>query len=170
MNYHLANCFAVVMLPLLVACAAPSNSRMFGPVGPQPVTSAELSPKGYLKVYTATEDHDDGDLHYFPHTGYTIYSEDGERVVQKVANAIGIHDQCPSLVQLPVGKYVVRAEAERNGMVRIAVLIKPGLLTVVDLEYDAKQNIHHSNISDLVQLPNGQIVGWRATASPLQGP
>ena len=112
------------------------------------MTADASAPKGYLKVYTATEDHNDGDIHYFPHTGYTIYLEDGKTVVKNVANAIGIHDEEPSLVQLPVGNYVVLAEAEDSSMVRVAVVIKPGRLTKVDLQHDWKQRTPAGSAAD----------------------
>jgi hypothetical protein len=137
-----------------------------GPVGPQPLTADALAPEGYLKVYTATEDHDDGHIHYYPHTGYTIYLEDGKTIVKNVPNAIGIHDEDPSLVQLPVGKYLVLAEAEHYGMVKIAAVIEPGQLTKIDLQYDWKQRKPPGNAADWVRLPNGQIVGWRTEGSP----
>jgi hypothetical protein len=134
------------------------------------LTADELAPTGYLKVYTATEDHKDRDVHYFPHTSYTVYSEDGKTVVKKVANAISLHDEDPSLVQLLAGKYVVLAKAEPRGMVKIAVVIKPGQLTKIDLQYGWKQREFPGNAADWVRLPNGQVVGWWATAAAYQGP
>jgi len=95
MNNRLATWLIVGMLPLVASCAASRDSVVIGPVGPQPLIADDLTPKGYLKVYTATEDHDDGDVHYFPHTSYTVYSEDGKTVVKKVGNAISIHDEDP---------------------------------------------------------------------------
>ena len=170
MNNRLPAWLIVGILPLVASCAASRDPVVIGPVGPQPLMADDLTPKGYLKVYTATEDHDDGDVHYFPHTSYTIYSEDGKTVVKKVANAISIHDEDPSLVQLPGGKYVVLAEAENSGMVRIAVIIAPGQLTKVDLQYDWKHHAPSGNAADWVRLPNGQVVGWRATAAVSQSP
>jgi hypothetical protein len=152
----------VILSPLAVSCATPHGSAVFGPVGPRLSQRDELTSTGYLKVYSATEDHDDGNTHYFPHTGYSIYFEDGKTLVKKVANAISIHDEDPSLVQLPAGKYVVLARAEDNGMVRVAVIIQPGQLTKVNLEYDWKDRVSPGNAADLVRLPTGQVVGWRA--------
>jgi hypothetical protein len=138
---------------------------VLGPVGPETSRCVETTPTGYLKVYSATEDHNDGDTHFFPHTSYTVYSEDGKTVVKKVANAISIHDEDPSLVQLPAGKYIILAEAEHRGTVRIAAIIKPGQLTRVELEYGWKHRVPPGNVPDLVRLPNGQVVGWRADVS-----
>jgi hypothetical protein len=164
MNHRLAAWLIAGILPLAASCTA--SRVVIGPVGPQPLTAEAPAPTGYLKVYTATENHNDGDVHYFPHTSYTIYSEDGKTVVKKVANGINIHDEDPSLVQLPDGKYIVLAEAEHSGMVRIAVIIEPGQLTKVDLQYGWKQRTAPGNAADWVRLPNGQIVGWRADGPP----
>ncbi len=87
---------------------------------------------GYLKVYSASEDHKDGCLHYFPHTAYEIDSMNGT-LVKKVPNAIGAHDEEPALVQLPSGTYSILAKAARHGWVRIEVAIEPGKITVLHL-------------------------------------
>ena len=78
-------------------------------------------------------EYSEGKMHYYPHTSYTVYSEDGKTVIKRVANTVGIHDEDPSLVQLPVGQYIVLTDGKR-----IAVIIKPGQLTKVDLEHDWK--------------------------------
>ena len=139
---------------------------MLGPVGPETSRHTETTPPtGYLKVYSTTEDHSDGDVHYFPHTGYTVYSEDG-KIVKKVANAIGVHDEDPALSQLPAGTYTVLAESEYYGMVKVKVVIEPGKLTAVNLEYNKQPpNGPSKGNNDLVRLPNGSIVGWRAEVS-----
>ena len=61
MKNRFATWLIVGMLPLLASCTTSRDSAVLGPVGPQPLTAEELTPKGYLKMYTATEDHDDGD-------------------------------------------------------------------------------------------------------------
>jgi len=154
------------MLPVLVSCAATRGPLALGPVGPDTSGRVEAIPTGYLKVYSATEDHNDGDVHYFPHTGYTVYSDDG-KIVKKVANAIGVHDEDPTLAEVPAGTYTVLAESEYYGMVKVKVVIEPGKLTTVNLEYNkpSQRDPSKSN-NDLVRLPNGSVVGWRAEGSP----
>jgi hypothetical protein len=148
MSSRLTAWLVVGVLPLVASCASSRDSVVIGPVGPQPLVADASTPNGYLKVYTATKDHDDGHIHYYPHTGYTVYSEDGKTVVTKVRNAIGIHDEDPSLVQLPVGKYLVFGEAENADMVRVAVIVKPGRLTKVDLQHDWRQRPPYENTVD----------------------
>jgi hypothetical protein len=157
---------AIGLMPLLVSCAS-SPPVVTDPVGPAPLSKDEATPKGYLKVFSAAEDHNDGDVHYYPHTAYKIYDQDG-KLYKRVANAIGIHDEDPSLVRLPVGTYTVEADAEWSGMVKVPVVIEPGRLTSVNLEYDWKRTKSPGNDSDWVRLPNGQIVGYRARTASAQ--
>jgi hypothetical protein len=105
-------------------------------------------------------------VHYFPHTGYTVYSDDG-KIVKKVANAISVHDEDPTLAEVPAGTYTVLAESEYYGMVKVKVVIEPGKLTTVNLEYNKPSHRDPSKSNnDLVRLPNGSVVGWRAEGSP----
>jgi hypothetical protein len=150
----------------MISCAGSGGPLILGPVGPEISRHTETTPPtGYLKVYSTTEDHSDGNVHYFPHTGYTVYSEDG-KIVKKVANAIGVHDEDPALSQLPAGTYTVLAESEDYGTVKVKVVIEPGKLTTVNLEYNKQPPSGPSKgNNDLVRLPNGSIVGWRAEGS-----
>src|ERR1700679_4037880 len=105
------------LIPLLVSCAASRSPLVLGPVGPQTSSRVAVISAGYLKVYSATEDYHNGSaedldfrgVHYYPHTGYTVCSEDG-KTVKKVTNAIGVHDEDPDLVEMQAGTYTVLAE------------------------------------------------------------
>jgi hypothetical protein len=161
------------LLPALVSCATSRGPLVLGPVGPQTSGRIAAISAGYLKVYSATEDYQNGSaedldfrsVHYYPHTNYAVYSEDG-KLVRKVTNAIGVHDEDPALVEMPGGKYVVLAESERYGMVKVKVVIEPGKLTTVNLEYNKQppSGLSKGN-NDLVRLPDGSIVGERAEGS-----
>jgi hypothetical protein len=161
------------LIPALVSCAASRSPLVLGPVGPETSGRVVAISSGYLKVYSATEDYHNGSaedldfqsVHYYPHTNYAVYSEDG-KIVKKVRNAIGVHDEDPALVEMPAGTYTVLAESERYGMVKVKVVIEPGKLTTVNLEYNKQPPSGSSKGNyDLVRLPNGSIVGWRADAS-----
>lgn len=132
------------------------------PVGPAPVTKEQSVAKGYLKVYSATETHTDGEINYYPHTDYRVYAADGT-LFKRVFNAISIHDEDPLVVRLPVGTYTVKARSEDYGLVDVPVVIKSDQITTVHLEHDWKLDSRHVNKATHVQLPNGQVVGWRAT-------
>ena len=156
----------VGLLPLLASCASSGGPLVLGPVGPETSKRIEATSTGYLKVYSATEVHNDGDAHYFPHTSYSVYSEDG-KIVKKVANAISIHDEDPALVEVPVGTYAVLAESEYYGLVKVTVVIEPGKMTAVNLEYNKPSLRDLSKSSaNWIRLPNGSLVGWRAEGSP----
>ena len=165
-NNRLATWLIVGTLSLMISCAGSGGPLVLGPVGPETSRHTETTPPtGYLKVYSTTEDHNDGDVHYFPHTSYSVYSEDG-KIVRKVANAISVHDEDPTLAQLPAGAYTVLAESEYYGMVKVKVVIEHGKLTMVNLEYNKVSPSGPSKgNNDLVRLPNGSIVGWRAERS-----
>jgi hypothetical protein len=165
-NQLMARLVVLGMLPLIASCAGSGGPLVLGPVGPETSKQLETTPTGYLKVYSATEDHNDGNTHYFPHTGYTLYSPDG-KVVKKVANAIGIHDEDPALAEVAAGTYTVLAQSEQYGMVKVRVVIEPGKLTTVNLEYNKpSQRDPSKRDNDLVRLPNGSVVGWRVEGSP----
>jgi len=166
MNKRLVMWLTIGIVPVLVSCAG--SGRALGPVGPQPVQVDTLAPAGFLKVYTATEDHAEGGMQYYPHTGYTVYAEDGKTVVTNVANASSVHDEDASLVQLPAGKYVVEAKADQYGTVRVGVVIEKGQLTAVNLRYDWNHPSPPGKASDWVRLSDGTVVGWSAGASASQ--
>jgi len=91
------------------------------------------SAHGYLKVYSATDEFNDGGLAYYSHSSYAIYTNDG-KLFKGVENHISRSDESPELVALPAGSYLVIARSDRHGEVGIRVAIKAGHLTVLDLD------------------------------------
>jgi hypothetical protein len=89
--------------------------------------------QGSLVVYSATDAFDDGDVPYYAHSSYTIYTADG-KLFKNVENHMSNSDEAPEIVTLPMGSYVIEARSERDGYVRVRVVIKRGLLTVLDLD------------------------------------
>jgi len=104
-----------------------------GPVRPGNLDYRTELPQGYLKVYTATDEFDDGGLPYHAHGSYAIYTTDG-KLFKNVENHISLSDEIPELVALPVGSYTVGARSERDGYVRVPVVIKAGRRTILDLD------------------------------------
>jgi hypothetical protein len=103
-------------------------------------------PQGFLKVYSATDEFNDGDAWYFPHSSYAIYATDG-KLLKNVENHISRSDEIPEVVALPVGSYVVAARSERDGYIRVPVVIKAGQRTILDLDLREKgspRRIAHS--------------------------
>ena len=93
--------------------------------------------QGSLVVYSATDAFDDGDVPYYAHSSYTIYTVDGKRF-KNVENHISRSDEIPERVSLPAGSYIVEARSANNGYIRVGVVIKPSRQTVLDLDDESK--------------------------------
>ena len=91
------------------------------------------SAQGYLLVYSATDEFNDGDSVYNVHSSYQIYTADG-KLFKSVENHMARSDELPELVSLAAGFYVVEARSPDNKYVRVPVVIKPSRRTVVDVD------------------------------------
>ena len=92
---------------------------------------------GYLIVYSATEPYEDGEIMYYTHTDYDLYSSRGV-FLKKIRNSIVRGDETPERVPLAPGRYLVQAESETDGIVRVPVMIGDERTTVVNLEGDRR--------------------------------
>ena len=150
------------LIPLVASCA--SQPVRLTAVGPSPSGGGSTSVgDGRLQAFTETREYADDDVYYFPHSGYQIFTPDGKRF-RYVWNHNTQQDEDPTLVTLPAGHYLLRADAEFCGRVLVPVVIKPDQTTRVVLEPGWKPNRRVSP-ADLVQTPNGYFVGWRADLS-----
>ena len=63
--------------------------------------------QGSLVVYSATDAFDDGDVPYYAHSSYAIYTTNGNtadgKLFKNVENHISRSDEIPEVVTLPVG-------------------------------------------------------------------
>ena len=89
--------------------------------------------EGYLLVYSGTDEFSDGDLVFNAHSSYLIYTSDG-KLFKSVENHMSRSDEIPELVVLPVGSYTVEARSANEGYVRVQVVIRADLRTIVDLD------------------------------------
>jgi hypothetical protein len=125
--------------------------------------SADVRPGGsmggYLKVYSATSEYSDGDLMYYPHSRYSICRANGTRY-KWVDNHKTDNDESPERVALPTGTYYVLAQSDHGGLVKVAVVIKDGQTTVVNLEGGTQGG----QSSRAGKLPGGQVIGWHASS------
>ena len=158
----LTRLWPLALLPLLASCAF--QPITLGPVGPGPGPSYLSSPslgKGQLQVYTETEETEmDKDVPYFPHADYELYTIAGKHL-QRVWNHQDREDETPTVVTLPAGQYLVQADAALYGPVSVPVVIQPNQLTRVILQPGWKPGKEVAR-SELVNMPNGYPVGWRA--------
>jgi hypothetical protein len=115
--------------------AQPRDSSLLspGPIRPSGLDYRTDAAQGYLEVYSATDEFDDGGVPYHAHSSYAIYTTDG-KVFKTVENHISRSDERPEVVALPVGSYIVEARSDRDGYVRVAVVIKAGHRTTLNLE------------------------------------
>src|SRR5437870_10856797 len=130
---------AILIVPLALCFGGSTVAQAGGkdPLSPGPVRPGNLNyrtelPQGYLKVYSATDEFNDGDAWYFPHSSYAIYTIGG-KLFKNVKNQRSPADEIPEVVALPVGTYAVVARSERDGDGRALVVIKEGQQTILDL-------------------------------------
>ena len=116
-----------------IADAGDRSTLSLGFVSPRHSDNRAELPQGYLKVYSSTEQFQDGGLSYYAHSSYAIYTIDG-KLFKRVENHISPSDEVPEIVSLPVGSYIVEARSEMDGYVRIPITIKGGQRTSLDLD------------------------------------
>ena len=95
------------------------------------------------------------------HSDYRIFSADGKQS-KYVHNWVGTFIEDPAVVSLAPGRYIVAARAVASGTVTVPVIIEVGKTTSVHLDGSKLATGRKTSESDLVRLPDGWIVGWRA--------
>ena len=125
------------------------------------------SPVGELVVFSAYDPHPptsgrNSEDDYF--TDYQILTLDG-RLLKKVSNQLNpLIGLGPARVELAPGWYRVVAAANGFGIVTVPVEIVKNRVTTLHLEGGASQPTEAgATPNNTVRLPDGRIVGWRAT-------
>ena len=89
---------------------------------------------GYLTVFSSTEETQWGEgSYYYVHTGYRIYDSAG-KAVKWIANHDTSIDEDPQKVELAPGTYTIWAQSDKDGYVKVPVVIKLARTTAVHLE------------------------------------
>lgn len=163
----------------LAGCTFLGETTVLSSIGPAPIESPPTTGYGSLQVYSAHAptgpdlmeqewtwfaDSWSNDLLYSPaRSDYALYNEQGT-LIKWVRNARNQYDPKPTSVSLPPGRYEIEAAADggESGTfpVRVPVVIKPGQTTRVHLGDGWQPN--HCDARDVVRLPNGDFIGWRA--------
>jgi hypothetical protein len=147
---------------LAAGCAVTPPTVVRETVGPRIAALAE-GQAGYLTVYSAsvwiTPPGDEGNPSVLTYTDYDVLALDGS-LFKHVVNG----DEEPVRVMLPKGRYIVAAESDAAGTINVPVAIETGRSTIVHLEQkqDAERAFAGIRSDDLVRLPNGQAIGFRA--------
>jgi phosphate transport system substrate-binding protein len=102
--------------------------RVVGDV--RPSSNAETA-TGTLIVYTETYPVYDGGIYYYPHRPYDLLTAQGE-LIRRVVNHRGENDERPMRIDLPVGRYLIRANTSQ-GKKESFVTIEPGTATRVEV-------------------------------------
>ena len=130
----------LVVIPASLYLGAPTTLHAGGKKGVSVgfVNTTQLDyrnerPQGYLTVYSATDRAEDGDLEYYAHSSYTIYTVDG-KPFKRVENHMAATDEVPEMVSLPVASYIVEARSDRDGYTRRLVRIDKGQQTILNLD------------------------------------
>jgi hypothetical protein len=116
-------------------CAGSQQVTVLHTVGPAPsVAKVRMRTLGNLVVYTAVEVPPiSSDTLFYPHTAYAINDSHGA-FLRGVRNHIGSWDEQPERVSLPPGRYLISAESELQGDVKVPIIIRPAKTTVVNLQ------------------------------------
>jgi hypothetical protein len=152
----------------LVGCATHRNQLTLDTVGPSLQTLEGNSPNGTLVVYSAYKrnaDFNTADPNRQEYSDYNILNADGH-FLRKIHNNSGTVFQDVVSVDLPPGKYKVVARANSYGYVTVPVVIEAQHSTVLHLEGGSPwPNASLFDATNSVRLPDGQIVGWRASSN-----
>ena len=135
---------ALLIVQLALGFGAPTSAQAGdrNPLFPGPIRPGDLdypagSSQGYLTVYLTADEFNDGNAWYFPHNAFAIHTIDGKLV--KNVKSHFTYDEIPEvLVALPVGSYMVVAQSEKDGYIRLPVVIKAGQRTILDLDLREK--------------------------------
>ena len=84
-------------------------------------------------VYLRADTSYDGNAWYFPQNLFAIYTIDG-KLFKNVTSQLSADEEIPEIVALPVGSYMVVARSEKDGYIRLPIVIKGGRRTVLDLD------------------------------------
>jgi len=142
----------------LAGCATPVA---LVPVGPNPYGLETTAAEGNLVVLSRLHGCTEGNNPtWYQHSDYNIYNLQG-KLVKHVANAVGRYEQAPLGVALTPGNYIVRSRANDYLRVEVPVIIERGRTTRVHLDCDWKYPAG-TQMRELVSLPDGNPVGWRA--------
>jgi hypothetical protein len=158
--------FISVAAMLLGLAGCVTSPVVLAPVGPNPNGRINDGPMGALQVFSSedaqTDDQNqagDGEPFWYQHSEYSIYDLHGKRL-KHVDNVTGHYSETPKQIALPVGKYLVKAQAKDYSWVKVPVMIEHGRTTRVHLDDNWKPP-GDAPKGDLVTMSSGSPVGWR---------
>ena len=145
---------------LLLGCA--TTRVAVAPVGPNPAGSITPMANGQLEVFSAERARRDGNELdpnpvWFQHADYDVFNQQG-KWIEHVFNTMGHYAEAPRVIQLPVGSYVVKAQASGYLRLAVPVVIEQGRTTRVHLDASWKPLDQHSE-DGIGASPRGLLRG-----------
>lgn len=164
----------ILTVVVLAGCAGNQGRPTVGIVGPAPICqSGRPALNGSITVFSAREpvanpvipgssdSPGGGDSGFtWKFSSYKILSP-SSRVVKFVNNNDGQAVVSPTKVELPAGKYLVKAETQKYGEVTVPVVIAEGRNTVLNLDNSDYWPRERLNVTNAVCFPDGTMIGWR---------
>ena len=133
-----AEALPICLVLLLTLTGCPGGPDLIDPKGSYPTLGSALATRDgrtCLVVYTATFTDfnlsDDAGTKV-RHTGYTLYSEAGQKI-DYVRNFLSVTDTQPTPIELEPGKYLVKLDNPEEQPPVFKVVVSPGSQTTVRL-------------------------------------
>ncbi|HEY3857601.1 MAG TPA: hypothetical protein VGO67_24730 [Verrucomicrobiae bacterium] len=153
---------------MLSGCATSTVLRV--PVGPDPASASVGGVDGTLKVFSAKEQEDNVGFEnpYNQRTDYYVYDSNGKEAQHVTDNNKGHFEAIPRGIELPPGRYSVKALAAvgLGEWVTVPVVIESGRTTEVHLNGSWRPPSDTPQ-REIVQSPGGFPMGWRAPGGSL---
>jgi hypothetical protein len=149
-----------VGLLLLLGCFLLQGQAIAGVTNPamEPARLDSQASFGYLRVFSSTQESQWGEgSYYYLHTGYRIYDSTG-KVVKWVENYDSSTDETPEKVELAPGRYTIWAQSDKDGYVKVPIVITPYQTALIHLESDQEE----INPAQAITTSSGKVVGWKA--------
>jgi hypothetical protein len=133
----------IIPLALLISSSTIAQAGDSSPLFPGPTRAGGLDypaglAHGYLTVYLTADEFNNA--WYFPQNLFAIYMIDG-KLFKNITSQHLADDEIPEVVALPVGSYIIVARSEKDGYIRLPVLIKAGQRTILDLDLRQKGTV-----------------------------
>jgi hypothetical protein len=152
--------FTVTLALLIGGCVNRPPLKIEEPVGPAVYRPIQQEPGGKLVVYSAKASAL-SDPENEIHSSYKLRSESGA-LLKSISNRADSGGNHPDTILLPPGRYQVAARALNTGYVVVTVVIEDAKTTAVHLDGNNTERFATASVTDLVMLPDGSIIGYRA--------
>jgi hypothetical protein len=158
------NILIIMGAAVILATGCATRPVTLAPVGPNPMEFQVSTTDGQLEVFSAVTGRGEGnDPTWNKHTDYYLCDAQG-RTLEHVRNSPGHYAQRPRLINLPAGKYIVKARGKDMLRADVPVIIQAGETTSVHLDGNWQPPAGTAP-TELVYDPEGRPIGWQSGAA-----